>query len=75
MNEYFDEDDAPLKCTSCGCTEFVEKVISVDGGCVSEKEINCRKCGIGGGYWAYGRYDPAGIMSLQETIEVSNLLV
>ena len=64
-SDCYAEDGAPLKCEKCGCTSFVEKVMSVvavldnGDGPTTEAAYHCLNCKTQVGYWAYGSWDPA----------------
>ena len=57
MDEYFNEEGAPLKCRACGC-EWFKFVADRMVGCQSMgAEVRCRACNAYVTYWAYGNYE------------------
>ena len=55
---YFNSDHSPKRCVRCGAKRVMSRVISVDGGVVSEASYYCLICDRRLGYYAYGEFDP-----------------
>lgn len=59
FDDHYTIGNAPMSCPFCGSYQFDHDVKSVDGGVVSEYELNCQQCLAPVGYWAYGSWNPA----------------
>lgn len=58
LNEYFNDDGSPKKCSNCKSTEFVETAKEYIEGVVCEYNVTCKNCNTDLGYWAYGGFSP-----------------
>lgn len=58
IEDYYDEDNKPIKCQFCESTRFRSIVKSDCGYTTCEEEIRCKNCDKVISYWTYGYYDP-----------------
>ncbi len=58
MSKHYNSNGSPKSCPGCGGPRLEDESKAVDGGVVSEVQVNCGDCGREVGYFAYGHWGP-----------------